>query len=155
MLQKTHKTRFPNLNSSSSLEQWRQAKDIVDNDIVRLQSYIHDQLGCVGKPISVFIEEHLDLDHNEHEALLKAVGQARDNLLFYIQGARDTAAQEALQEALLAAQENLTCDGMKGFDITPDTTIESIYEQGHEDALFSLACFRDHYTPPTIDDADL
>jgi len=55
----SHKTRWPNLDGTASLEAWRQAKALEDSVTERAEKDMTDAFGCHGEPIANAISETL------------------------------------------------------------------------------------------------
>lgn len=85
------------LNSHSSIEAWRKAKEQADDDGFK------ETLGCVGTPISDAIEAILPWVKPEYVedvrlAFDRASVEARSNLLDYVNSARQDGADELLHD---------------------------------------------------------
>jgi hypothetical protein len=147
MLHKTHKTRFPNLDASSSLEAWREAKKVADPETTfdKNRQDMYDAFGCHGEPIAdaifegfMSMLEHVreELEPLALEKISRAFDSIGDNMThvreeldsrldLYVREANQRAFQEAL-DSLPSGSDLYAAD--HGVDL--NTTLEGAFEAG-------------------------
>jgi hypothetical protein len=122
------------LKNTDSLDKWRQAKDLVDeeNDVAEI-------LGCVGQPLTKFLAEHV-LDRLGPEAkaeLVKAARDARERLREYCEGYAQGEVDCALGEVWNYAHNYIV--EIDSDEVQVSDTMEDIAQRGADDLATSIS----------------
>jgi hypothetical protein len=141
------------LNNNTPIDAWRAAKEKVDND----EGY-RARLGCVGEPISDVLDsllELLEVHTNQDIAALRAklddaAETARGNLLDLVNGAREGAAELAVEQVHRYLE--ISCVDHHDLCIDGSETLVDVAQQGFEHATCLI---EGHSVDVTIDDDEL
>jgi hypothetical protein len=118
------------LDVRSSIEQWRKAKDLLDE-----KGCYENQLGCVGRPIAELLTSLIAaLPEDQRDSAIAdanaAAAEARGHLLDYVNDARIDAADfiaDTISEALSDV-------GPNDIEVDASDSIEDIFNAGIEEA---------------------